>query len=172
MSSPSTKLKEPSILLAGSNCQKLIRNVGYVLDAAAMALLQREIERNVAALFSLGDDHLSFAQTIAARQWRQRVSRLYYAALNVKRAVTLNHSGDFSTDVSDHKNISDLPSGFPNANTYGTRLVNLRDDRNIADYSHLSSETDLIITPADAQALVIAFRDHARAYLQSRGVQV
>jgi hypothetical protein len=170
MSSPSTKLKEPSILLAGSNCQKLIRNVAYVLDEAALRLLRNEIDRNVVALFRLGEEHMGFAQTISAKLWRQRVSRSYYAALNLKRSVTLNHSGEFSTDVSDHKNIGDLPPGFPNANTYSTRLTNLRDDRNIADYSHLSTESDLIISSADAQALVAAFCGHAREYLQGRGI--
>jgi hypothetical protein len=170
MSAPSTKLKEPSILLASSNCQRLIRNVSYVLDTAAIQLLHGEIERNVVALFRLGEEHLQFAQGIPSRLWRQRISRLYYAALNVKRAVTLHYSGEFSTDVSDHKNIGDLPSGFPDPNTYSTRLVNLRDDRNLADYSHLSSESDLIIKPADGDILVTNFLTHARSFLQGRGV--
>lgn len=125
MSAPSTKLKEPSILLASSNCQRLIKNVSYILDAAAVQLLQDEIERNVVALFRLREEHLQFAKTIPNKLWRQRILRLYYAALNAKRAVALNHSGDFSTDVSDHKNIGELPPGFPDPNTYSTRLVNL-----------------------------------------------
>ena len=170
MNAPSTKLKEPSILLASSNCQRLIRNVSHILDPAAVLLLQNEIQRNVVALFRLGEEHLQFAKAIPSKLWRQRISRFYYAALNVKRAVTLNHSGEFSTDVSDHKNIGELPPGFPDINTYSTRLVNLRDDRNIADYSHLSSEADLIIKPADGELLVTKFIDHARNFLQGRGV--
>jgi hypothetical protein len=168
--SPSTKLKEPSILLASSNCQKLLRNVAHILDAPAIDRLSREIEKNVVALFDLGEDHLAFARGIPAKHWRQRVSRLYYAALNIKRGVTLHYSGDFSTDVSDHKNIGDLPKGFPNANMYATRLENLRDDRNIADYSHLSSEADLVLPASEAEKMVADFQKEARAYLAARGV--
>jgi len=170
MNASSTKMKEPSILIAGANCQKLVRNLSYVLDAAAVQRLHDEVNRNVLALYALGEDHLGFAQTVPGRNWRQRVSRLYYGALNIKRAVTLHHSGDFSTDASDHKKIGNLPPDFPNENTYSTRLTNLRDDRNIADYSHLSTELDLVIPLVDAQTLVVDFREHARSYLQSRGL--
>lgn len=172
MTTQSAKLKEPSILLASSNCQKLLKNVSYLLEASAVDRLRKEIERNVAALFNLGDDHLAFARGIGAKHWRQRVSRLYYAALNTKRALTLHHSGDFSTDVSDHKNIGVLPNDFPNANTYSTRLEGLRDDRNIADYSHLSAETDLILPAPESETLVTDFQNEVRVYLKGRGVSL
>lgn len=144
--------------------------MSHVLDQGAIEKLQQEIDRNVVALWTLGEDHLEFASGLHARFWRQRVSRLYYSALNMKRGVTLNHSGDFSTDVSDHKNIGNLPPDFPSASTFGTKLMNLRDDRNLADYSHLASESDLVLTPTDAQALVVDFQTATRNYLKSRGV--
>ena len=172
MTPSQNRLKEPSILLASSNCQKLVRNVSHVLDPTAVARLQSEIDKNVAALFQLGSEHNAFARSIAHRHWRQRVSRFYYAALNIKRAVTLKASGDFSTDVSDHKNVGILPKDFQNQSTYGTRLENLRDDRNIADYSHVSSETDLILSPAEAEALVNDFQGDAQTYLKKRGVSI
>src|SRR4051812_41081540 len=109
MSASSTRLKEPSILLAASNCQRLLRNVEYVLDAAAIKVLQREIDRNVVSLFQLGDGHLRFAKTIPAVEWRQKISRLYYAAYNVRRAVALHFGGHYSTDSTDHKNVGELP---------------------------------------------------------------
>lgn len=169
MAASSSKLKEPSILLASSNCQRLLKNVSHVLDAAAVGKLRQEIDRNIAELLQLGEEHLIFARGIAPRHWRQRISRLYYAALNFKRAITLDHSGEFSTDVSDHKNVGNLPDDFPSANTFGTRLENLRDDRNLADYSHVSTESDLILRPSDAEVLVVNFQTVAKKYLQDRG---
>jgi hypothetical protein len=171
MNSPSTKLKEPCILLAGSNWHKLVKNVEHVLDPTAVQRLITEAHRNVLALLQLGESHLQFARNISAKEWRQRISRLYYAALNAKRAVTLQHSGSFSTDVSDHKKIGELPTDFPNTNTYGTRLANLRDDRNIADYDHLAAEDDLLYSPTDAEAMVADFVRDARDYLAQRGVK-
>jgi hypothetical protein len=170
VSVPSTKLKEPSILLASSNCRKLVRNVAHVLDPAGVKQLEAEIARNVVALFRLGDEHLTFADSIGSKHWRQRASRLYYAALNLKRAVALLSAGHFATDASDHRTIGDLPDDFPDANTFATRLQNLRDDRNLADYSHVAAESDLVVSPPEAEALVKSFRDKARVYLNERGV--
>lgn len=166
----SMQIKEPSILLAGTNSRKLVRNLSHLLDQRAMEALQGEIERHVQALFGLGSQHLEFARSIHRDAWRQRASRFYYAALNIKRSVTLHTSGAFSTDSSDHKNIGSLPTKFPDMNTYATRLGNLRDDRNIADYGHDAVEGDLVISPSETEILVVKFCGHAKAYLRGRGV--
>src|SRR4051812_26673109 len=99
MTIPTNRLKEPNILLASGNCQKLLRNVQHVLDSAAIEALQAEIDRNVIALFRLGDDHLEFARAILTAHWRQKISRLYYGAFNMRRAVALHYAGHFATDV-------------------------------------------------------------------------
>jgi hypothetical protein len=172
MSASSTKLKEPNILLAASNCRRLLRNLEHVLDAGAVQSLQAEIDRNVIALFRLGDDQLEFARGIAAPYWRQRISRLYYGAYNVRRAIALHHDGHFAMDSSDHKNVGDLPKDFPNANTFEARLQTLRDDRNLADYNHLAELGDLMASPADVETLVVEFRDQSHSYLLERGLHL
>ena len=133
LSISSKKLKEPHILLAGSNCHRLIRNVQHVLNPAAVDAIRQEVRDNVKQLFALGDHHFYFAISIPNTNWRQRVSRFYYAAYNIRRAIALNDSGHFAMDVSDHKKIGELPSDFPNQNMFATELRGLRDDRNLAD---------------------------------------
>lgn len=170
MSISSTKLKEPSILLAASNCQKMIRNLQHLLDQPAVDALHQEVRRNVTQLFRLGDHHLLFATSIANKHWRQKVSRLYYAAYNIRRAIALNDSGQFAMDVTDHKRIGQFPDDFPNSNTFGIELEGLRDDRNLADYNHDATENDLLKMPGDVETLVTAFRTVAHKYLTDRGI--
>ena len=166
----SNKLQEPNILLAGSNCQRLIRNVQHVLDAAAVDTLREEVRHNVKQLFELGDHHFQFALSIPDTHWRQRVSRFYYAAYNIRRAIALNHSGHFAMDVTDHKKIGELPDDFPSKNMFATELEGLRDDRNLADYNHVATDTDLLKIPADVEILVTNFRTEAFNYLTNRGI--
>ena len=170
MTSSSTKLKEPNILLASANCQKLIRNLRHILSVREIKKLQDEVDQNVIGLLSLGFHHLQFARDVPAGQWRQKISRLYYAALNTKRGVALSRSGRYSTDVTDHQKIGELPDDFPQSSTYATRLQNLRDDRNLADYSHVADESDLVVSIADAELLVEAFYEDATHYVKERGV--
>src|SRR4051812_16045429 len=108
-------LKEPHLFNAGSNPLKLMRNLGGVLSTVELDKLRQEYLANVVGLFRLGEAHFSFAKGVAASQWRQRVSRFYYGAYNVRRAVPLKHDGPFATDVSDHKNIDEIPDKLPNA---------------------------------------------------------
>ena len=172
MGASTTRLKEPSILRAAGNCRRMVHNLRYVLDSQAVDKLEAEIDRNVVALFSLGDSHLAFAKTIDTSQWRQRISRLYYAAYNIRRAVSLHHAGHFATDSSDHKNVGDLPDDFPNANTVEVKLQGLRDDRNLADYNHLAEESELIVSPADVEIFVGEFRTTCLDYLTQRGLAI
>ena len=53
---------------------------------------------------------------------------------------------------------------------YQQGLVDLRDDRNEADYNHDADEADLTLTQNDAEALVTDFINDARYFLNSRGV--
>lgn len=165
-------LKEPHVLLASSNTQKLLRNIAAVIGQDAVKKIQDEIDRNARGLFHLGEHHMAFAGGIQKTEWRQRMSRLYYAAYNVKRAISLKHDGAFSTDSSDHKKIDELPKIFPNHAVYSVKLRNLRDDRNLADYSHLEQEADLLIPVEDAETLVTEFTADARTFLKDAGLNV
>ncbi len=162
-------LREPHILLLG-NPQKVMRNLSTVLTAGQLARIQAAVNQEVKLLYELGISHYSFAQTVDARYWRQKISRLYYGAYNVKRAVTLCCDGTFSTESGDHNKIDQLPDGFDNAATYATKLRALREDRNLADYSHLASEADLVVSVEDAGVLVEGFLDDAHEYLTARGM--
>lgn len=164
-------LREPHVLLLG-NPQKAMRNLSAVLTEKQLAKIQAAVNQEIKLLFDLGCGHCSFAQTVDSRHWRQKISRLYYGAYNVKRSVTLCCDGTFSTESSDHNKIDQLPDGFGNAATYAAKLRALREDRNLADYSHLARESDLVVPVALASVLVEEFIDDARQYLNSKGLQL
>lgn len=163
-------LSEPHVLLASSNPQKIIKNLAGILNTSELAKIQNAVDENVVGLFKLGETHLIFALKLEKHEWRQRISRLYYAAYNVKRAVQLKHNGCFSTDVTDHQKVDELPDDLPNASIYKSKLKSLRDDRNLADYSHLAKENDLLDKPDAAQAFVESFVSDAKTLLTSKGI--
>lgn len=165
-------LREPHLFNAGPNPLKLVKNLDGLIDATALDSIRREIDRNVALLFSLGLSHYQFACGISRAEWRQRISRYYYGAYNVKRAVALKHSGQFSTDSSDHKAIDQIPDNIENAAAFRVRLSNLRDDRNLADYSHLAIIDDLLSPPDEWERFVQEFISGAHKYLVAQQVQI
>lgn len=169
---PMKGLSSPHLLLASSNPLKMIQNLNHLLAQNELAKLTTELDRNVVALFRLGTVHLDFASGLDDRDWRQKISRFYYAAYNVRRAVALKHSGAFTTDSSDHKNVDQLPDGVANRESHINNLRNLREDRNLADYSHLAEIGDLVISPADALTFTNQFISDCRDFLIRTGVDV
>jgi len=149
-------MNTPHLLLAGANCRKILENLRGILDAATCTLIENEIARHSAALFRFGEEHFIFAKSLSRSDWRQKISRYYYGAYNIRRAVQLHTDGIFKTDVSDHKNIDAFPSSFPNSSTYKIQLVTLRDD--------------LILSVQDAEDLVTSFTSDAKIFLNSRGL--
>ncbi len=130
------------------------------------------VDRNVAQLFALGEDHHSFAVAITnAEHWRQKISRLYYGAYNVRRAINLKNNGSYSTDSSDHKDIEQIPE-IANRESHISNLRNLREDRNLADYHHLATVADLIIMPDDAVSFTTQFIVDCRQFLRGKGLSV
>jgi hypothetical protein len=150
----------------------MVANLKNLLDSAAYQILEQEIERNTISLFRLGEDHFTFAKSVHRTHWRQKISRCYYGAYNVRRAVRLYYEGHFRTDVSDHKQSAEFPNGFPNAETYKVQLGTLRDDRNLADYEHDATENDLILSVMDAERLTQDFINDARSFLKALGVKI
>ncbi len=165
-------LKEPHLFNAAANPVKLLRNLTGILAAEELLKIQAEIDANVVGLYRLGDSHYQFALSIRPTEWRQRISRLYYAAYNVRRAVSLCHDGTFSSDSSDHQKMDSIPDAVANAATYRIKLKNLRDDRNLGDYNHLARETDLLSTAAEYELLVANFIADTAAYLGAKGLTV
>lgn len=165
-------LSPPHLLLASSNALKMIQNLNHLLAQQELAKLTAELNRNVDALFALGVIHFTFASSLNNNDWRQKISRLYYAAYNIRRAVALKHSGAFSTDSSDHKNVDQLPDGMNNRESHINNLRNLREDRNLSDYSHLAIASDLVIAPDDALNFVTQFIADCRHFLLQNGLVV
>jgi len=158
--------------LAAGNVRRLKTNLVNVVDGAAIVAIEAEICANSAQLYILGKNHYLFARRQNNRDWRQKISRLYYGAYNVSRAVRLCVNGEYSTESSDHKKLEAIPGDFPNRNTYSNRLSVLREDRNLCDYDHTAVLGDLILVPGDALELVGDFLQDARSYLQQHGVQI
>lgn len=166
------KLKPPHLLLASNNPYLLRANVLHLISKPSIRALDKEVERNIIALFKLGTYHFDFAKGLPSADWRQKISRMYYGAYNVKRAVDLKVDGHFSTESGDHKNIENLPDTFPKRSTYSNQLKALREDRNLCDYSHDSVEADLAIKVVDAETLVQDFISDVRIFLRALGVTV
>jgi hypothetical protein len=164
--------KSPHLLLAAGNVRKLHTNLVDVLQQNALDAIEAEIDANVAQLYSLGRSHFLFAIRQGNRDWRQKISRLYYAGYNVSRAIRLCVSGEYSTEVSDHKKIDALPDDFPDRNTYANRLAVLREDRNVCDYDHVASRGDLVWGVEESVEILDKFLRAAKKYLRGRGVVI
>ena len=123
-------------------------------------------------LYGLALGHHRFAVNLAVAHWRQRVSRMYFAAYAASRAVRLHTSGQYSTEVKDHQRIGELPDDFPAKAQFANRLDLLRADRNTCDYGHLSSANDLSLSTTDTTQLVTDFLTETRNYLIARGLQI
>lgn len=167
---PWWKVKPPHLLLAGTNCHRVRKNLTHILDDAAIDAITAEIRLNVAGLFSLGNEHFQFAKGLSKSKWRQRISRYYYGAYNSVRSLRLVSDGSYSTESDDHKKVEDFPDDFPTRNTYTNKLRVLRTDRNTCDYDHTATLQDLLMTPDEAELLVSQLITDAESYLISKGV--
>jgi hypothetical protein len=161
----------PHVLLIG-NPYTTISNLKDILDDEAIEKIRNAFANEVRLLFNLGLDHFVFAKSIDRKNWRHKVSRLYYAAYNVRRAVQLQDCGKYSTDVSDHKDIDNLPNSLNQRTVHGGMLKQLRDDRNLADYSHSGQEIDLFATTIDLEEKVDVFIADCKDYLKKAGLVI
>lgn len=163
-------VQSPHILKAAPNLRRLESNLSCILDHSGREAIANEVCRNTRGLLGLSREHYDFAVSVSRTNWRQKISRLYYAAYHARRAVHLFVVGDYATDSSDHKNVGGFPSDFPNRDTYKTRLSDLRSDRNLADYDHEATVADLIHSADEATLMVSKLIDDAHAYLESKGL--
>lgn len=75
-------------------------------------------------------------------------------------------------DSSDHKNIDKLPDDLESRETFSSNLRALREDRNLADYSHLSAVTDLILSPEEALEFSSLFIESCKQFLLNKGLSL
>lgn len=165
-------MRSPHILLLNKNVADIRRELGSILSRKSTAAFDAAVKENVIQLFSLGLHHFDFAKNLGNAHWRQIVSRSYYGAYSVSKAVRLAVYGQYSQEVKDHEKVGFLPDDFPDKNTYANRLRLLRDDRNLCDYDHTAVETDLGMSSSDTLVLVNEFVLHARTYLKARKYRV
>ena len=165
-------LHPPHLLLASSNPVKMLQNLAHILNAAELAKITDDLDKNARSLFHLGETHHNFALPLTDADWRQKISRLYYAVYNVRRAIQLKYNGSFSTDASDHNKLDLLPDTLANKDSHIVNLRNLREDRNLADYNHMAVIGDLVITPTEAENFSTTFIADSRSYLATRGLTV
>jgi len=155
--------------LKAGNHKKIISNYSSILDPIEIEKIISEAKSHTRLMYELGLDHYCFAKKAQKKQWRQRVSRLYYAGYNVSKAIRFECDGSFSTEVKDHSKVGDLPENFPDKATFLNEFKNLREDRNSADYDHLARKADLLKKPEEYEALVLSFLRHAHDHLANRG---
>ena len=162
-------LREPHFLLIG-NPYTVIKNLDGIIAPIEIEKIKKAVLKESKLLFELSNSHFEFAKKINFNEWRQRSSRFYYAAYNSKRAISLCSTGKFATDVSDHKEIDALPGNLINKDVHSGILKQLRDDRNLADYSHLGKVEHLLIDQTDIEELVNNFLNDCKNYLTEAGV--
>jgi len=121
----------------------MLENLRALLEDNSYEKLETKFKEDVLGMINLGETHLDFALRTPERHWRQTISRLYYSAYILTRAVRLYCTGKYSTEVSDHRKVGEFPNDFPTKSTYAVKLNVLRDDRNLCDYDHTITQNDL-----------------------------
>jgi hypothetical protein len=153
------------------NLLKVARCLGGVLSVDELRKIQQVHVRNVWEGIGLARAHLRFAKSTGGpSNWRQRVSRAYYACYCASRAVRLAQHGGFSTDVEDHKKIGQLPDDFPRRDVWAELFVKFRGDRNLADYDPTVGASALEHTTREYVERADRFLRDAVAYLRSKGL--
>lgn len=152
------------------NHRKICSVYSAILPPDEIAKINAEVAKQTKLIFELGLGHFAFSRKLPKKHWRQRISRLYYAAYNVSKAVRFDSDGTHTADVKDHQKVGLLPDGFPNRARYENQLQSLREDRNSADYDHLATEDGLLLLPKDYEVLVLDFVRDAHDYMSGRGL--
>lgn len=95
-------------------------------------------------------------------------SRAYYAAYNASKAVRYVAQGFVSLRGDDHRKVSDLPSSFPDVDSWVTNLPLLYEHRLRADYDNWSGTADEnVLLPADCLSIAKAFLKAAEEFLHT-----
>lgn len=160
---------ERDFLKAG-NPRKIVNLYATFLSSDSRNSIEGELREHVVGLFSLALTHFAFAERLRAADWRQQVSRYYYACYNASKALRFFSEGHFSAEVADHKKISELPDDFNDKDKFKLNLENMRTDRNTSDYDHIAAVADLLATPPEIATLTRDFLTAVRDYCLARGL--
>lgn len=121
--------------------------------------------------YALARTHLLSARHLLRdpRLRRSAVSRSYYAAYSASRCVRYLTSGFVKLDSDDHKCVGDLPADFPEKSSWASFLLDLRRDRNAADYEPWKT---LTFEPTEAVTRTGQFLTKCRRYLTKKGIRL
>ncbi len=157
------------------NHQRVRRGLESILDADALAAYDDAVHATCLCIMKLAAAHLRTAKNPSSVRdnWRLVVSRAYYAAYNASKAVRYLVQGQVAGDVDDHKKVADLPNDFPERVFWTSVLIEMRIDRNIADYEPWPGcLRRLAASPKKAVEYADRFVQTVRSYLKDRGVRV
>ena len=117
--------------------------------------------------FELGRLHYIDASALDLRvNPRAIYSRAYYAAYNASKAVRYVVRGSVSLRGDDHKKVADLPSSFPDVDSWVSKLPLLYEHRLRADYDNWSdTANENLLTPADCLAIAADFLKASEEFL-------
>ncbi len=167
-------LKRPEILEL-DNHAKVSRILRLVGNQPNLGWYEDAVHEVVRKWFALGQYHLRIARALSSRpkEWRSVVSRGYYAAYNISRAVRYLTDGRVKYDASDHQVAPNLPSDFPDQATWANFLIDFRSDRNLADYEPWNDAfRKLSRRPDTSLDMATEFLRKARSYLRKRGMKI
>jgi len=117
--------------------------------------------------FELARIHYVDAAAVdAAVNPRSVYSRAYYAAYSASKAVRYVVRGFVSLRGDDHKKVADLPSNFPNVDSWVSKLPLLYEHRLRADYDNWSdTAAENALGPTDCLAIAADFLKTAEQFL-------
>lgn len=156
--------------LRAGNPRKIISCYNNLLGMESISALKTELDDHVKAIYALALNHFQFAERQRNTEWRQKVSRYYYACYNASKALRFHMDGNFSSDVTDHKKIGDLPDDFPNKEYFKNKIESMRTDRNSCDYDHQIAQDDLIDSPESIRNVSTDFLEEVQIYCNNRGL--
>jgi len=117
--------------------------------------------------FELARTHYADANAVDARRSPRSVySRAYYAAYNASKAVRYVVRGFVSLRGDDHKKVADLPTSFPDVDSWVAKLPLLYEHRLRADYDNWSdTAVENVLSPAACLAAAAEFLKAAEQFL-------
>lgn len=159
-------------ILEIDNHAKVSQVLNSIAAGADLGWYNQEVKKTAQRWLRLGTGHLLVAGHLVSRprDWRSAVSRSYYGAYNVSKCIRYCVTGFVRFDASDHKLVGDLPNDFPDRGSWSAFLVELRQDRNFADYEPWeATKSQLSHAPKESVDRVREFVRASKGYLRKKG---
>lgn len=146
---------------------KTLQDLGLTSD---LARLKEYVHAVTAAWFLLGRQHLEESEkALSGGLDRAARSRAYYAVYNISKALRFFVKGVVSLKGDDHKAAGDLPSDFPNADSWGRKIAVLYEHRLRADYDNWhDTAASHTLTADECVGYARDFHDAAVPYLAQK----